>query len=1218
MGLGFVAAAAVVVSLARPGAPRPEPPSDSASVAQAGAAKEAGPADSPFERGQDLVAGFFGDSVAPADTFDLGVLIACVPDPYDSHLDYSFDGAMEAMRRAFETAGYVADRFWLPGERDSVRTKEGERVGLREERPGVVLFRSSKVTERKLLLLYLVHELPTRGIYKHALQAALEERLKLLSAAGLPVRPDRPVPVRIIGPTFSGSALSLQLGLKKWLAQYPQDSIHILSGTATSPDNLTTLDLPRGMGFKATINTDRSLNEVLDTVIARLGIEPSEVALLRESSTQYGQTLVDLSKDFLIIPFPMSISSLRTEYQKVPAAQAAEPALPGAEAPRLPLDLLDPARPKEDFPVTSRLSPLALDLMLDDLARTLNRRRIRMVGLLATDVRDKLFLGEELRKRMPDVQFFTYESNVLYLRSDKNLALRGMLVLSTYPLILDNQELTADARQNQRFAFSSDGVQGVYNATLIQLGYTKAVLDYRPTRKTLTVVTTQTIDTIQTSGTTQKIDTTQTIDTVEINQRGLRPPVWLSTVGNKTFLPIVVQPVYGSKYLARGCQADSLCPRIPQKYPPIHLSFLPLASIILASFWLFVLAIGNIKLDLQLRSAAKGASSEYDLRPIPDQLMESSLRLHDRFYGLLRVVAVVCILLAACAPVLRLVFRWRGDFLFHVLAILIGIVGATGLIALVSGIIAVATLLKPMVRQGLKYFGSGPWRIPSDPWAWRVEVLARLATALFGVVYLSLSIGFVIDVLGLATPDPQRFWLFFRRALEIDSMVSPVLPLVLGGLGYAVWCTWHLRRIALLKQRTIFESVCEAELSTPPPNRMTFRSALRDDLRRSAIDIRTIRLRLFRIIPTNWALGLLVAFICLGFWLGPQFGRSLEALMTDSENGVPMFDKLFRVTVLAMLLATSWGALRLAAVWMGLRRCLEGFARMPIVTAFDRLPPRLARLTRLSLPGRASGTAIGAVADLQWLHLQGIHEAKQHEFAAELGPEREALAKEIGELMKAPAAEALWLDTGGRRTLMERFGTLHDILRELWRLEPMQKDVNALIEGLNKEFERPVPRGGEEASTALLIRRGFSGPVRLWLRAAEEYAGTRMVEYVEWVTRHLRELALFMLLSLLLATLLLSSYPYPPQSLLRLILLIVMGGTVGSLIFVLVQMNRDEVLSRIDRTEPGRVTWNLGFVMNLLTFGALPLLTLLSSEFPELRKFLFAWAEPILKMLAKQ
>ena len=76
--------------------------------------------------------------------------------------------------------------------------------------------------------------------------------------------------------------------------------------------------------------------------------------------------------------------------------------------------------------------------------------------------------------------------------------------------------------------------------------------------------------------------------------------------------------------------------------------------------------------------------------------------------------------------------------------------------------------------------------------------------------------------------------------------------------------------------------------------------------------------------------------------------------MSDSPDGVPMFDKLFRLMVFAMLIATSRGAFRLAVVWLGLRKCLEGFARMPIVTAFDRLPPRLARLTQLSLPGPAS------------------------------------------------------------------------------------------------------------------------------------------------------------------------------------------------------------------------------------------------------------------------
>jgi hypothetical protein len=127
-----------------------------------------------------------------------------------------------------------------------------------------------------------------------------------------------------------------------------------------------------------------------------------------------------------------------------------------------------------------------------------------------------------------------------------------------------------------------------------------------------------------------------------------------------------------------------------------------------------------------------------------------------------------------------------------------------------------------------------------------------------------------------------------------------------------------------------------------------------------------------------------------------------------------------------------------------------------------------------------------------------------------------------------------------------------------------------------------------------------------------------MVEYIEWVIRHLRVLALFMLLSLVLTTLLVSSYPYHPQSLLRLILLLVMVFTVGAFIAVLVQMNRNEVLSRIAHTEPGEVTWNASFILNLFTFGVVPLLTLLSSEFPELRNALFAWLQPLVNALVKQ
>ena len=488
--VGLTVVAVVAVATTRPPGPRAEGPLPSdttqASAPTAGRAAATVPlADSAPPGGRDLLRRFFGEHwksayTSPSDSVELGVLIATLPDPYDSHLDYTFDAQLEAIRRALETSDYVLDRFWFPGPRDSVGPAKGpNRLSLREVRPGVMLFHRGGPGPRALQLLYLVPELATSGIYKQALWTALQERDSLLRHPEGPLRPDSAAPIRIIGPAFSGTAVSLQFTLRAWLNEHGGGPVRIVSGAATSRANREILSGP-GINFSATINTDQSLDSMLATVVLpRLGLDPSQVALLQESSTQYGQGLLDQSK-FVVIPFPMSISSLRTEYQRVPGGPTAGPGLPGvSEAPRLPLDLLDPARPKEDLPVTSRLSPLALDLLLDDVARTLVRHRIRLVGLLATDVRDKLFLGDEIRKRVRDVQFFTYENNVLYLRSDRNLALRGMLVFSTYPLVLENQWVTSDPSDPRRFAFGSDGSEGVYNATLTQLGNTRALLDYR-------------------------------------------------------------------------------------------------------------------------------------------------------------------------------------------------------------------------------------------------------------------------------------------------------------------------------------------------------------------------------------------------------------------------------------------------------------------------------------------------------------------------------------------------------------------------------------------------------------------------------------------------------------------------------------------------------------------------------------------------------------------
>jgi len=53
------------------------------------------------------------DDMAPAE-YKIEYLIATVPDPKDSRLDYMFDRYLEVIQLAIGEAGYTFDHYWLP------------------------------------------------------------------------------------------------------------------------------------------------------------------------------------------------------------------------------------------------------------------------------------------------------------------------------------------------------------------------------------------------------------------------------------------------------------------------------------------------------------------------------------------------------------------------------------------------------------------------------------------------------------------------------------------------------------------------------------------------------------------------------------------------------------------------------------------------------------------------------------------------------------------------------------------------------------------------------------------------------------------------------------------------------------------------------------------------------------------------------------------------
>jgi hypothetical protein len=345
----------------------------------------------------------------------------------------------------------------------------------------------------------------------------------------------------------------------------------------------------------------------------------------------------------------------------------------------------------------------------------------------------------------------------------------------------------------------------------------------------------------------------------------------------------------------------------------------------------------------------------------------------------------------------------------------------------------------------------------------------------------------------------------------------------------------------------------------------------------------------------------------------PKFGRSIESLILPRSHFWPIsrdrpnaFDLLLRAAVLGTLAATPWAVYRFLAVWSALQSCLRKLGSSPLVEAFDRLPPRIARLTRLTLFSVPPPYAISDVAVTQWKHLERIYSAKRDEFSAILAGHGQLLEM-IQSLVAAPRPRISRQEERAAATA-GGLADVYRILEGLWNLEPTVAEIDRAVTQVAKP---------ETVNTTSMLRQSFADPVRLWLRLAEEFVAVQVVDYVEWVLRHLRILAVFLLLALLLTTALLSCYPFQPQSLAKLVFFFIVIGTIGAIVLVMSRLNRDEVLSRITQTEPGRITWNATFILNLLVFGGVPLLALISSEFPGVRDFLFSWLGPVLKATTK-
>ncbi|MBL9007533.1 MAG: hypothetical protein JNJ46_24970 [Myxococcales bacterium] len=1126
------------------------------------------------------------------DRAEVSLLLATVPEPR-----LGFDGTVEAITAALGEAGHTLARYTLPW----AAGKDRDSSACGTEQPGRALFlRSLPDGRRSLLFLYLVGESPTAGINRRAFLNALDDINALRDQLPL-AKCVSCNPLRLLAPAFSGSVASLEQLLEQPAAL--RTSMVILSGRATDASVQTVLEAhsrpERTVLYQATVIPDDALQrEFYCYLTETLGAQDHEIAILVESSTRYGRSAVEWHRSAhresspgsrrvsriessspvlagtrckrahhprLLLPMPLHIARLHAAWRQQDKGKATDtrastdvPTSGMLKALSPPLDV------SERSDVIPSLSPTTLastDRALATLLSSLSSEKVRYVGLFFTDPQDKLFLAEQVRRYAPDTVLFTFESDLSYAHPDSLALLKGMLVVSPYPLFVRNQQWSYPFSGSWfRQQFARDVDQGVYNATAALLGRTDLMLEY-----------------------------SQPVAHPSEPPRA-RPSIWISAVGNDALFPLTFISDYSAgRYVYESPTVEQVAPLyIPNQQGTLSVLLLGLGLVAL------LLALGYFRCyhappdeDLHYPwrlfrffqaqaddPSTPSDSSHGDRRSLYVLTMFLPMTLAYPFLITIHFVQLrdgnrAEQLLGGAAWWMRVLHLNRHIGVYEGLTwrvLGIGLVAVLCLLAMLLVMLDVSFTSSSLGRR-LRRIVAGL--------AQRRRWLFRAVAILLGLLLAFLLFQSFVRLVNYLQWNFNNM-VFLRRAAHPAYGLSPITPLCILVGGLLLWGYSGLQRLRLGVRPSNELVHLVRELQTE--------SALVDELKAIASLVAPPH-------PLAQGATLLLGMVLLA---------SVYSDMTSLER-YPL-NLTFRVLFALLSAGMLFAAYRSLRLWLTFREFLDSLAHHPIAMALDRMPEALARsigsLFLESLPEQARIEAEHSHLRLLQNHLRQI----------DIETELQGLPASQAEMLRthftALRSSNLYTEEAEPAAYSNTFALLLvKLLRDCWHSRPLTAAL------MTADATAP------QRSTAEVYARALPPGLIVWLRLAEEFIAIRVVAYIYRLFPYLRNTLLLLTGGLLVLLAALVSYPFQPQHFLMLCMWAMILGGVGLAVMIVVQMNRCEVLSRVAKIEPGKLTFDRHFLSRVVVYGLLPLLSLLASQFPQVRGFAFSWLETILKTL---
>jgi hypothetical protein len=1233
------------------------------------------PNDENLGAAQSVLHTFFA-SVTPPKMVRYAIVLA--PDPRHTNLSLMFDREITILQQAAQEEGYEYNSSWIPWKTEEPppldnlggRQHQADLIRARESCPGVILFRKrldpapgtkfpAAIAYQEALIVFVVGEQATGGLNEDQWANAVQWLTSNASQSSDRNNDNRVL--RILGPTFTGSLISLERDLeviyaKKQPLSRRFTTARVFSGSVTGcatigwfQDQLQQIGGGKQVVFGSFQENDsvhifRFLNYLREQ-----GTDLKDVAILSEDETAYaalplqtatvasGSTFLPTAnvgtcafpyarenRPFHLV-YPRDISALRDAYQKESIFNVSggalnnhstHPILPEATGPETGVDITD------TVPTFSgSVSALSQEAYLFGAVTFMRAHHTRYLLLRCTNPLDFLFLTRFFHRTYPEARIVTVGSDLLFRREIDTTEFRGVLSLSSYPLLPLGQHwarITQDqweVQPHDHLVFEGHLQEGMYIAARYLLH-----IDTAPGVSSLGLLPPPLPGTpLQLNRVVPTPDYAVPFwffqNPPNSNQITTHPPTWLSAAGRDGYWPVAVlcsapnndcqdtnqgrldlpihwepkdklpnpsapqstmvklipQPASQHYELEAGTIDPNLSMPTPAVYHQSLLLSLPFPWRICA-----ILSVGLV--IYQLWGIKRGETH------VSDGLFSVFYKATDPSHILLQGMSCALAILplaevtgVASIPA-HLSSVKNSDYKVYILSIAVGVLFC---------ILTPLTLIFQGQKKDRKY---GVW------------------AAVCFLVLLSLLLCLYSGAFKAGLTEVDSVPLFYRMT-HITDGVSPLLPTLLITLGFYLW-TWQAMAGNLLLT-TGCPTLPEVENTSvkhwshlrtfyhwligyaAPPignganflNRGSFR--ISQELGRNIVKIASPFCVSLRVVAVP-ALLLVAALLCV-------LPKNLPLLSLEGGN----FNWIINGTLLLALLLIAAEAFRLYSTWVNLRKLLHALSHLRLRRTLARLRPISARsiwsvsgharrfqyslftqqldaANRLILLTKSSGCLVT-------LQEYGREFMLRAEYGVETGSRWNDEIKLRG---KQPRKI--------RTVLADAVAEVYAFLRKEWEGEKtslnLKGDAPDEIEATSHDAPA-IPLSCEPA-----------------VRAAEEFVSYQYIAFIQNIVARMRTMTLSMIFLFVAACFAISFYPFVPRTEITVWMVLNLLFIGAAVAYVYAGMERDEILSYIADTKPGQL--GAEFWVKLAGFLVVPVIGVLTTQFPSITDTVLKWLQP--------